>query len=177
MLVSARRRGFLSAREHRLAYAESGLAAAVWVTVAILTGPIGFLFAFVIPYLLANVIVMTFILSNHALSPRTEINDPLVNSLSVTVPGWYDRMTLGFGFHVEHHLFPAMSSRKAKMLRGLILERWPERYQSMPLSRAIWQLHRTARVYDSHTTLLDPATGRQYPTLAVRIADAAAAPH
>jgi fatty acid desaturase len=168
MLIGAGRRGFLSPGEHRRAWAETGLAVALWTTIGILVGPLAFLFVFVVPLLLANVIVMSYILSNHALSPRTEINDPLVNSLSVTVPSLYDWYSLGFGFHVEHHLFPAMSSRRSKMLRGLIRERWPERYQSMSLGRALWALHRTARVYKDDTTLLDPATGREYPALAPR---------
>jgi hypothetical protein len=51
------------------------------------------------------------------------------------------------------------------MLRALILERWPERYQSMPLSRALLELHRTARVYKDDTTLVDPRTGREHATL------------
>ena len=31
---------------------------------------------------------MSYITTNHWLSPHTAVNDPLVNSLSVTVPGW-----------------------------------------------------------------------------------------
>jgi fatty acid desaturase len=165
ILFDARRRGLLAGAPLYLAFAETALAIAVWVTVLALVGPLAFIFAYVIPLLIANVAVMSFILTNHALSPRTSINDPLVNSLSVTVPGWMDRLSLGFGYHVEHHIFPAMSSRRGPMLRRMILERWPERYQSMPLSRALLALHRTARVYRDNTTLLDPSTGRTYPTL------------
>jgi fatty acid desaturase len=165
MLMGARARGIMSAREHRLAIAETLFDVALWATVGFLVGPVGFVFAFLIPHLIANAIVMSFILSNHALSPRTDVNDPLVNSLSVTVPALYDRYTLRFGFHVEHHLFPAMSSRQHPRLRSLILERWPERYQSMPLSRALLALHRTARVYKDDLTLIDPRTGREHATL------------
>ena len=46
---------------------------------------VGF-FAFVLPLLFANGLVMAFILTNHGLSPLTDVNDPLVNSLSVTAP-------------------------------------------------------------------------------------------
>ena len=76
---------------------------------------------------------MSFILTNHSLSPRVEINDPLVSGLSVTTPRWIEWITLRFGYHVEHHLFPAMSSRHARKVRDLVDARWPERYQSMPL--------------------------------------------
>lgn len=66
--------------------------------------------------------------------------------------------------HVEHHLFPAMSTRHAPAVRAQ-LARWPERYQSMPLGSALSRLHRTARVYKHHTTLVDPTTAREYPAL------------
>jgi hypothetical protein len=35
----------------------------------------------------------------------------------------------------------------------------------MPLGRALLALHRTARVYKDPTTLIDPRTGAEYPTL------------
>lgn len=53
-------------------------------------------------------------------------------------------------------------------MRELVLERWPERYQSMPWGRALLALHRTARVYENETTLIDPRTGRTWPTLLPR---------
>jgi fatty acid desaturase len=122
----------------------------------------------VLPLLVANVVVMAFILTNHSLSPRVEINDPLVSGLSVTAPRWIEALTLRFGYHVEHHLFPAMSSRHAPSVRDLLVQLWPERYQSMPLVRALGQLHRTARLYKDAVTLVDHHTGDEYPTLQPR---------
>ena len=58
-----------------------------------------------------------------------------------------------------------MSSRHARAVAELAQARWPDRYQSMPLGQALWQLHRTARVYKDGTTLLDPTTGLEYRTL------------
>ncbi len=165
ILVAARGMGMLDRKNHLLAWAETGLAVAMWLAVALLIGPLAFLFTFGIPLVIANMMVMTYILTNHGLSPLTDTNDPLVNSLSVTVPRWYAWITLGFGFHAEHHLFPAMSTRHGPTLRAVILERWPERYQSMPLSKALLLLHRTARVYADATTLADPRTGGRWPTL------------
>jgi fatty acid desaturase len=168
-LVSARREGFLDESQHRRAYAESLAALAVWTTVLIAVGFVPFLFVFVLPLLVANVCVMMFILTNHSLSPRVEINDPLASGLTVTTSRLVEWVTLGFGYHVEHHLFPAMSSRHAPAVRALVLERWPERYQSMPLTHALRELHRTARVYKDATTLLDPKTGGEFETLAPRL--------
>ncbi len=164
-LAMSRQRGFLTEKAFRLALGETLLGVAVWTTVAILVGPLAFLFVFVCPLLIANAIVMSFILTNHSLSPRVEINDPLVSGLSVTAPRWIERLTLQFGYHVEHHMFPAMSSRHAGAVRTLLRKHWPTRYQSMPLTKALQQLHRTARVYKDAVTLVDPRTGREYPTL------------
>ena len=175
-LFVARRRGFLKPRAFRIAVLESLAGVAVWAAVAAVVGFVPFLFVFVLPLLVANAIVMSFILTNHSLSPRVEINDPLVSGLSVTAPRWIEWITLRFGYHVEHHLFPAMSSRHARAVRELLRERWPERYKSMPLRAALRQLHRTARVYKDAVTLVDPRTGQEFPTLMpgpARVAEAA----
>jgi fatty acid desaturase len=161
----AKARGFLTPRAYKLAVAETLAGIAVWTTVAAFVGFVPFLFVYVLPLLIANSIVMSFILTNHALSPRVEINDPLISGLSVTAPRWIEWITLQFGYHVEHHLFPAMSSRHARSVRALIRQRWPKRYQSMSLRSALAELHRTARVYKDAVTLVDPMTGREYATL------------
>jgi fatty acid desaturase len=164
-LIVARQRGFLKPRAFKHAVAETMAGVAIWATVAVLVGFLPFLFVYVLPLVVANVIVMSFILTNHSLSPRVEFNDPLVSGLSVTAPRWFERLTLNFGYHVEHHLFPAMSSRHAPAVRTLLQERWPERYQTMPLTSALARLHCTARLYKDAVTLVDPFTGREYPTL------------
>jgi fatty acid desaturase len=167
-LIAARRYGFLTTRAWCGAIGESALAVAIWAVVAWLVGGVAFIFVFVAPLLVANAIVMSFILTNHSLSPRVAINDPLVSGLSVTLPRWIEWVTLRFGFHVEHHVFPAMSSRHARSVRELLRQRWPERYQSMPLRRALVELHRTARVYKDAVTLIDPRSGAEFAALMPR---------
>lgn len=161
----ARRSGCLTAQAHRRAMVETGLGLAFWAMVAALVGVVPFLFVFVLPLLVANACVMAFILTNHSLSPRVSINDPLVSGLTVTTPRIVSWLTLGFGFHVEHHLFPAMSARHATTVRAFLRERWPERYKSMSLRDALGRLHRGARVYKTATTLCDPRTGAEHATL------------
>jgi fatty acid desaturase len=168
VLLSARKSGMLTSKEHRWALLESGAAVAVWAALAFLLGPVSFLFAFGMPLLVANAIIMALILTNHSLSPHTEVNDPLVNSLSVTGPRFLEWLTLGFGYHVEHHLFPAMSGRHARPLRSLLEHKWPERYQSLPYFRALLALHHSPRVYRTPTTLFDPDSGRLTGTLGPR---------
>jgi fatty acid desaturase len=168
MLFAAPGLGMLSRKQHLRALAETALAAGVWAALAWVVGPWAFLFCFALPLLVANSIVMGFILTNHSLSPLTDVNDALVNSLTVTTPRLVEWLTLGFGYHVEHHLFPAMSTRHAPELRKVLLSLWPERYQSLPLGTALRELRRSPRVYKDETTLVDPHTGREWPALAPR---------
>ena len=167
-LIVSTTRGFLSADQRRKAIAESVLGLAVWGTLAALVGFVPFLFVYVMPLVIANMIVMGFILTNHSLSPLIAINDPLVSGLSVTSSPFIEWLTLRFGYHVEHHLFPAMSSRHAHHVRTLLVEHWPERYQSMPLTTAVAELYRTARVYKDPITLIDPPSGKEYPVIMPR---------
>ena len=165
MLVVASKRGFLSRQEQAYAIAETAFGLLLWASLARWIGVGPFLFAFVIPLFIGNAVVMGFILTNHTLSPLTSVNDPLANSLTVTVPRLLQWLTLGFGFHVEHHLFPAMSARHAPAVRRLLQARWPNDYQSMPLLRATLALHSTPRVYKDAVTLVDPRSGREVPAL------------
>ncbi len=168
MLVHARRRLGMRPRDHRVAIAETAVGVAAWTAVAILVGPLAFVFVYVLPLIVANWIVMAYILTNHGLSPMTAVNDPLANSLSVTVPRVAEWLSLGFGHHVEHHLFPSMSTRHAPRVRALLVQKWPGRYQSMPLGDALRALHRTARIYVDDVTLTDPKSGAVWPVLLPR---------
>lgn len=168
MLFNARKRGMLSPRLHRRAILETLLGVAFWAAVAVLVGPLAFVFVYLLPLVVANTIVMMFIMTNHNLSPLTPINDPLVNSLSVTLPRPLEWLTLNFGYHTEHHLFPTASTRHGRTFRAALREHFPERYQSMPLTSALVQLYRTARVYKDDTTLIDPPSGKTWPTITPR---------
>ena len=154
----------LPPRERRLAIFETVAGWAVWAAVLWLVGPLPFVFAFVLPLVIGNMIVISYILTNHSLSPMTEINDPLVNSLSVRLPRVFEMLHLNFGLHVEHHLFPSMSSHYAPLVRDELVRRWPERYQSLPLFTALARLARTPRVYGTDSVLHDPRTGAEAST-------------
>jgi fatty acid desaturase len=166
ILFTARSRRMLPPSQHRLAIAETLAGVAVWTAVAIAVGFVPFVFVYLIPLVVVNTIVMAFIMTNHSLSPLTgEVNDPLVNSLSVTLPRFFDWLTLGFGFHVEHHLFPTSSNRHGRRIRSALVENFRGRYQSMPMFRALRELYRTARVYKDSITLIDPSSGLTWSTI------------
>jgi fatty acid desaturase len=165
MLLTARSRQFLSRSAHGAALLEAGSVWALLGLLAFALGPVAFGLAFVLPLLVGNTIIMSLILTNHNLSPQTTINDPLVNSLSVSGPRFFEWLTLGFGLHVEHHLFPSVSGRYGRELTSEVPRVWPERYQSLPYFQALLLLHRSPRVYETETLLVDPRSGSVWPTL------------
>jgi fatty acid desaturase len=165
VLLTARSKNYINARLFRRVLLESALGWAFWATVAVIVGFVPFIFVYLLPLVVANTIVMCFIMSNHNLSPLTPVNDPLVNSLSVTLPRVVEWLTLDFGFHTEHHLFPTASTRHGRKIRDVIRSRYPERYQSLSLFTALTQLYNTFRVYKDDVTLMDPATGETWPVL------------
>jgi fatty acid desaturase len=168
MLFNSRKTKVLPPHLRRRAIIETLTGVSVWTAVAFVVGPLAFVFVYVLPLIVANAIVMSFIVTNHNLSPLAPVNDPLVNSLSVTLPRVLEWFTLDFGFHTEHHLFPTMSTRHGRVVREVLKARFPERYQSLPLPAALHRLHTTARVYRDNVTLIDPRSGRTWPTLTPR---------
>lgn len=143
----------------------------VWLWVLVWVGPLNFLFVFVIPWLMANFIAMSFIATNHLLNPITETNDPLMNSLTVRNPRWLEWLTLGFGYHIEHHVFPALSPKYAHVVAQKIKELWPERYNELPHWKALFYLWKTPRLYRDHRNLIEPTTGHVFGTLGFGLND------
>ncbi|RBW70799.1 fatty acid desaturase family protein [Bacillus taeanensis] len=138
---------------------------ATWIGLLFLMGPANWFFAYLLPLLIANFIVMSYISTNHRLNPLVPVNDPLANSLTVTVPKWVDVLHFNFSYHTEHHLFPGMSPKYYPLVKQHIKEMWPERYHEMPMDKALKALWKTPRVYYNHNDLVDPHEGRLYGSL------------
>lgn len=165
LLGMARQLNYLSPKELMWAAGETIFAVFFWAALGFALGGERFLLAYVVPLMIGNMVVMSYILTNHNLSPLTATNDPLLNSLSVRTPRAMQWLHLNFGLHVEHHLFPSMSACNAEKVRDVLQHHWPERYQSMPLHRALIGLWTTARVYADNQTLIDPRSGREWRAL------------
>ncbi|MBB6284533.1 MULTISPECIES: fatty acid desaturase family protein [Geobacillus] len=138
---------------------------ATWLGLLWLVGWEKWFFAFLLPLLVANSIVMSYISTNHRLNPLVPINDPLANSLSVTVPKWVDVLHFHFSYHTEHHLFPAMSSKYYPLVKEQIKQMWPDRYHEMPMTKALVALWKTPRIYYEQHELIEPKQGHVYGTL------------
>ncbi len=144
---------------------EAVLPWATWIGLLVWVGPLKWFFMFLLPLLIANLIVMGYISTNHRLNPTTEVNDPLANSLTVTVPKWVDVLHFNFSYHTEHHLFPGVSSKYYPLVKKQIKEKWPERYHEMPMRRALVALWKTPRLYYQQNELIDPSKGKVFGSL------------
>jgi fatty acid desaturase len=166
LVFHSERNGYYARISRRTVYAESAAMLAFWASVLALVGPWSFLFVYVVPVLVANAVIMSYIATNHFLNPLTETNDPLANALSVTAPRWLERLHLQFGYHVEHHLFPTVSGRHAPAVREVLVRLYGDRYLTMPHARALRLLYTRPKVHDTHDTLVDPRTLATFRTLA-----------
>jgi len=145
-----------------LFFAEAGF----WVAVAAAVGPFHFLFLYILPMVVANMLQMSYIATNHLICDETrDVNVPLANSLSVSVPRWLSWLHLNFGYHIEHHIFPYMNARHAPQVRAAIEARYGKRYRSLPLLEALRVLYSTPPVHLSQKELVDLDTGAVFSTL------------
>lgn len=157
---------FPKRKDRIIAVVQFLLPLSLWIGLLVLIGPGNFLFAYVIPVLVANFIVMSYIATNHMLNPLTPVNDPLANSLTVTKWKWMDILHLNFSFHTEHHIFPSMNPKYAPKVKALAKELWPDRYHEMPHWKALVALWRTPRLYHEHgNELADPKRELAFPVL------------
>lgn len=155
------------ARQRRVVLAQFAVPLLFWVGLAVLLGPGKAFFAVVLPMLTANFIVMSYIATNHLLNPLTDVNDPLANSLSVTVPKLFDVLHFNFSHHTEHHIFPAMNAKFMPEVKRRVKEFWPDRYNEMPHWKALRALWKTPRLYRDaeESPLVDPVRDYTFPTL------------
>jgi len=166
LVFHSQRNDYYARISRRVVYAESAAMAAFWIGILALVGPWSFLFVHVLPLLVANALVMSYIATNHFLNPLTETNDPLANTLSVTSPRWLERLHLQFGYHVEHHMFPTLSGRHAPAVRDVLVRLYGARYLTMSHVRALGLLYTRPKLHDDHDTLVDPRTMATFNALA-----------
>jgi len=136
-----------------------------WLSLGFWLGWVNFAFFFAIPLLLANLILNSFVVTQHFLNPLDDTADPLASSLTVTTSRWIERFLLNFNYHTEHHLFPRMSPKYAPRVAQLLKERFPDRYHQLPHGQALLAVWRTPRVYQDHLQLVDLAEHSLYRTL------------
>ncbi|RAP77297.1 fatty acid desaturase family protein [Paenibacillus montanisoli] len=138
---------------------------ATWITLLFLMGFEKWFFAFLLPLFIGNFILMAYISTNHFLNPYVPVNDPLANSLTVTVPKWVDVLHFNFSYHTEHHIFPGISSKYYPLVKQHIKTMWPDQYHEMPMGQALKALWETPRIYYKYNELIDPRENHVYGSL------------
>ena len=146
----------VSRRERQAIWLELLLIIAAHAGVIAFIGlrPLPLLLGYALPLGLGYAVAMAYIYTNHMLCPLGEDNDPLVNSVSLLLPAYFDLLHLNFSHHVEHHIFPGMNTNFYPMLRRILLERYPARYQSLSGAEAWHRLLTTPRHYRDHRTVV-----------------------
>lgn len=117
--------------------------------------PIKLLLAYFLPIAIGHAGGMFYIFTNHLLCRMTDVNDPLINSVSLRVPKLFDLLHFNFSYHTEHHIFPGMNSDYAPLLQALLQAHYPERYNLLDAGEAWQLLMQTPRHYKDNQTFTD----------------------
>ncbi len=157
------RNGNFGAMNHTRATIEFAAQVSIGVGLMIWAGPSNWLWAFFIPLFAQNYLLMSYIATNHNVSPLSD--DPLANSLSVTNHPVLEFLNLHFGYHVEHHLFPAVNGKNAKAIHHVLMREFPDSYKCITKWQAMKALYKTARIYKNSHELIHPETLETFPTL------------
>jgi fatty acid desaturase len=132
-----------------------------WIGICVMTGLHGTLFVVVIPMMVANFVVLSYIITNHMLRPLSDERDTLGTTMSVTTFKFLDRIHFHFSHHVEHHLFPTMCSSMAPRVRETLIQHFSDCYLAPPHWRAFIMVFQTPRIYDGPQVLVEPYSGRR----------------
>jgi fatty acid desaturase len=125
--------------------------------------PVKLLLGYFLPIWIGYAGVISYIYTHHLISPMTDINDPLLNSISMRVPAWIDLLHFNFSYHTEHHLFPGMNSDYYPLVQALLLQHYPERFNLHPFKK-VWQiLLDTPRHYQDEETFTTWSGDRSIP--------------
>ncbi|MGB3616049.1 MAG: fatty acid desaturase [Elainellaceae cyanobacterium] len=118
--------------------------------------PIKLALAYVLPIGLGYSGMIFYIYTNHLLCPMTEVNDPLMNSVSIEVPKIIDLLHFNFSYHAEHHIFPGLNSNYYPLVREHLATLYPNRMGYVVPAGDAWRLlMETPRHYFDETTFTD----------------------
>ena len=140
----------------RRAQIEQILIVSFWIAFSILVGIRSALFIFIIPFLTANFIEISYIMTNHFLRPTISEDNPLKHSMSIDANRWIDLAHLRFSHHVEHHFFPRMSFRYTPLVRKYLKENYPEDYLAPRHWNAIKMVYKRPTFFKDANTFINP---------------------
>lgn len=117
--------------------------------------PLKLLLSYFLPIGIGYAGMIFYIYTHHLVCPMTNINDPLINTVSIRVPKIFDLLHLNFSYHTEHHIFPGMNSDYYPRVRELLEIHYPGKINLLDASQAWRLLLQTPRFYKNETTFTD----------------------
>lgn len=151
----------VSGRERRWIAIELGLIVAIHAAILGFLGlrPAALLLGYFLPIWIGYSIVIAYIYTNHLGCRMTDINDPLINSISLKIPSWIDVLHFNFSYHTEHHIFPGINPSYYPHVRRLLLQLYPDRLNLLSARQAWRLLMQTPRHYLDATTFATSTGG------------------
>ena len=144
----------VSPKERKEIGLELALIAAIHLSILGYLGfhPVKLLLSYFLPIWIGYAGVMFYIYTNHMLCRMTEVNDPLINSLSLRVPQIFNVLHFNFAYHTEHHVFPGINSDYYPVIQTLLQEHYPDRYNVIDAGKAWKMMLNTPRHYQDELT-------------------------
>lgn len=140
-----------------------------WIFVGWSIGFKASLYIIILPMLLANFTQVSYIMTQHFLQPENSIeNNPFQNTISVITHPLINFIHLNFGYHLEHHLFPTMSSKFAPMVSQVLRDHYGERYLRLPFFKVLGCSLKTSRIYFDSETLVNPYSRKKVKIVDLR---------
>lgn len=82
-------------------------------------------------------VASVYLFTQHSMYNLSDVNDPLRNSTSLTVPKFIDYIHLNVSHHVEHHIFASMSPKYLPIVKELLVKHYRDLYMCVRISD-IW---------------------------------------
>ncbi len=125
--------------------------------------PIKLILSYFLPIWIGYGGIMFYVYTNHMLCQMTNVNDPLINSVSVRVPKLFNLLHFNFSYHTEHHVFPGVNSDYYPAVQKLLKDQYPERFNLLNVGE-VWRLMlQTPRHYKTENTFTDWSGTKSVP--------------
>lgn len=126
---------------------ETSLYILFWISIGYLFGLYKSIFIIVIPMVVHNIIFLLMSVTEHVYLPKSIINNPLDNTVSVKMPILIEKFILNFNHHIEHHIFPNMNCSNLPKIKQWLDKNAKEDCMRPPLYQAVLLVFKTPRLY------------------------------
>lgn len=155
----------VSSKERRAIALEFMIILGIHVSILSYLGfhPVKLLLSYFLPIWIGYSGVMFYIYTNHMLCRMTDLNDPLINSISIRVPKFFDLLHFNFSHHTEHHIFPGVNSNYYPIVQALLKTKYSDRFNLLDAGEAWRLLLQTPRHYKNQNTFTDWSGTKSVP--------------